>query len=255
MKALIIEDEELAAKRLISLLKKVNTDIEIQGVCESIVSSVKWLMQNEKPDLIFMDIQLSDGLSFEIFKKIEIDSSIIFTTAFDEYAIQAFKLNSIDYLLKPFNEEELEAAIAKFEKLYGRKEPLLNEKEIEAILNGLVKNQPVYKSRFLVKTGQTFVKISSDEIAYFFVDNKITYLVLKNGKKHITDHVLDDLERELNPYNFFRVNRQYILNADSIEDVHTFFSGKLKVHVIPKSPDEIIISRVKAAAFKEWLNR
>lgn len=255
MKALIIEDEELAAKRLISLLKKVNAGIEIQGVCESIVSSVKWLMQNEKPDLIFMDIQLSDGLSFEIFKKIEIDSSIIFTTAFDEYAIQAFKLNSIDYLLKPFNEEELEAAIAKFEKLYGRKEPLLNEKEIEAILNGLVKNQPVYKSRFLVKTGQTFVKISSDEIAYFFVDNKITYLVLKNGKKHITDHVLDDLERELNPYNFFRVNRQYILNADSIEDVHTFFSGKLKVHVIPKSPDEIIISRVKAAAFKEWLNR
>lgn len=255
MKALIIEDEELAAKRLVSLLQKSNPGIEILGVCESIVSSVRWLKQNEKPDLIFMDIQLSDGLSFEILKQVEVDSSIIFTTAFDEYAIQAFKLNSIDYLLKPFNEEDLAAAIAKFEKLYGKKEPLLSEKEIEALLNGLVKNQPAYKSRFLVKTGQTFIKVTADEIAYFYVDSKITYLVLKSGKKHITDHVLDELEQELNPYNFFRVNRQYILNADCIDDVHTFFSGKLKVHVIPKTNDEIIISRVKAAAFKEWLNR
>ena len=255
MKALIIEDEELAAKRLIAMIAEINDGIEILGVCESIESAVRRLKQNESPDLIFMDIQLSDGLSFEILKQVEIDSSIIFTTAFDEYAIQAFKLNSIDYLLKPFTEEELTAAIVKFEKLHGKKEPLLNEKEIEAILNSLVKNQPVYKSRFLVKSGQTFIKITAEDIAYFYVDNKITYLIQKNGKKHITDHVLDDLEKELNPHNFFRVNRQYILSADSIDDVHTFFSGKLKVHVLPKSSEEIIISRVKAPAFKEWLNR
>lgn len=255
MKALIIEDEELAARRLINLISESNNKIEIIEVLDSVESSVKWLEQNEHPDLIFMDIQLSDGLCFEIFKQVELDSSIIFTTAFDEYAIKAFKLNSIDYLLKPINETELEGALIKFEKLRERKQPLLNDRELESLLNSMAKNQTAYKSRFLVKMGQTYIKFSAEDIAYFCVENKFTFIVLKNGKKYLTDHALDDLEKELNPHHFFRVNRQYILSDDCIDDVHTYFSGKLKVHVFPKSNEDIIISRLKAAAFKEWLNR
>ncbi len=255
MKVIIIEDEELAARRLQNLISEVQTDFDILGVFESIESSVKWLKANKAPDLIFLDVQLSDGLSFEIFKQVDIDCPVIFTTAFDEYAIKAFKVNSIDYLLKPIDKTELTNSIIKFKKLHDLEILSLRSNEVKSILNNINKNEQVYKSRFLVKSKQTFLKITTDEIAYFYLENKLTFLVQKTGKKYLLDYTLDDLEKELDPLRFYRANRQFILNADSIQQVRSFFSGKLKVNVVPKYDNEIIISRLKATAFKEWMNK
>lgn len=255
MKVLIIEDEALASKRLKQLIQEINNSIKILDVLESIESTLKWFKGSITPDLIFMDIQLSDGLCFEIFNRIKIDIPIIFTTAFDEYAIQAFKVNSIDYLLKPINKKDLEQALTKFEALKEQYSNYLKGFEIQQLLQKMSLNQKVYRSRFLVKAGQTFVKINSEIIAYFFVDNKLTYGNLFNNKKYLLDYTLDDLENELDPQMFIRINRQFILNINSIESVHIFFGGSLKLHLIPKCEEEVIISRRRVAAFKEWMNK
>jgi two-component system, LytTR family, response regulator LytT len=255
MKVLIIEDEALASKRLKQLIQEINNSIKILDVLESIESTLKWFKGSITPDLIFMDIQLSDGLCFEIFNRIKIDIPIIFTTAFDEYAIQAFKVNSIDYLLKPINKKDLEQALTKFEALKEQYSNSLKGFEIQQLLQKMSLNQKVYRSRFLVKAGQTFVKINSEIIAYFFVDNKLTYGNLFNNKKYLLDYTLDDLENELDPQMFIRINRQFILNINSIESVHIFFGGSLKLHLIPKCEEEVIVSRRRVAAFKEWMNK
>ncbi len=255
MKTVIIEDEEPAARRLKKMLLAVSTGIEVTDILDSVESSVKYFNNHNSTELIFMDIQLSDGLCFEIFKQSEIDIPIIFTTAFNEYAIQAFKVNSIDYLLKPIDEDELKRSIDKFYKMKERESGKLNSDEIDTLINILLKKQPAYKSRFLVKSGQVYIKISSDEIACFYVENKLTYILLKNGKKFFSDFTLDELERDLDPHRFFRANRQYILSDDSIQNVQSYFNGKLKVNLNPKSGDAITISRLKANSFKEWLNR
>ena len=255
MKVLIIEDESLASKRLKQLIQEINDSIKVMDVLDSIESTVKWFSGTITPDLIFMDIQLSDGLCFEIFNRIKINIPIIFTTAFDEYAIQAFKVNSIDYLLKPINKKNLEQALIKFKDLQKHFSITSRGVDIQQLLQKMSLNQKIYRSRFMVKTGQTFIKINTENIAYFLVDNKLTYGNLTNSKKYLLDYTLDELENELDPQLFFRINRQFILNINSIESVHIFFGGSLKLHLIPKCEEEVIVSRRRVAAFKEWMNK
>jgi len=253
MKVLIIEDEPPAAKRLKSILSEIDESIETLDVKDSIENSVSWIKTNPLPDLIFMDIQLSDGLSFEIFKQVEIKCPVIFTTAFDEYAIKAFKVNSIDYLLKPIETKELQKSIQKFHNLHSQFAPKLEHEAIQKLLESITPNKSIYKSRFLVKSGQSFFKVGADECAYFYLDNKLTYLVLRNGKRHLVDFTLDELEQQLDPQKFFRANRQFITNIDSITSIHNYFGGKLKIHLQPGEPEDVIISRAKAGEFKSWM--
>jgi DNA-binding LytR/AlgR family response regulator len=253
MKALIIEDELPAAKRLKSILKEVDPSIEVLNVIDSISASVKWINNNPAPDLIFMDIQLSDGLSFEIFKHVKINCPIIFTTAFDEYAIQAFKVNSVDYLLKPIETNDLRNSLNKYRELKKQYFADNESEHLKKLLDALSQNNPVFKTRFLVKSGQSFIRIDAEECAYFFLDNKLTYLVQFNGKKYLVDYTLDELEKQLNPKTFHRANRQYIISIKSITSVHNFFGGKLKLRLKPEVPESVVISREKASGFKEWM--
>lgn len=255
MKVLIIEDEAPASRRLQKLINEIEPGFNVVAMLESVESSVKWLKNNPAPDLIFMDIQLSDGLSFEIFKNTNVDSPVIFTTAYDEYAIQAFKVNSIDYLLKPIDTEALRSGIDKFKKIKDTYSVYYKASEITELLQTLTPAQPVYKSRFLIKSGQSMLIIPASDISCFYVDNKITFLVTNQGKKNIIDYTLEELEELLDPAHFFRANRKFIINIKALESVSSFFSGKLKVKLKIKVEEEIIISRERASEFREWLDK
>ncbi|MEM9723269.1 MAG: LytTR family DNA-binding domain-containing protein [Bacteroidota bacterium] len=255
MKALIIEDEFPAAERLTSLLHKTAPTWELLGVLDSVSSAQEWLVSQPAPDIIFSDIQLSDGLSFEIYATVPIKSPIIFTTAFDQYAIQAFKVKSIDYLLKPIKEGDLRAAIQKY---YGMKtdfSPLTVQQQLVDIWKDVPVNHQVttYKSRFLVKSKSTFKSLTIDQIAYFYTANEIVYTVLKEGKKFPLDYTLDQITEVVDPNLFFRVNRQYLCKLDGIANIHTYFNGRLKLELVPEAPKEVIVSREKAKPLKKWL--
>ncbi len=253
MKALIIEDEISASKRLTKLINEIDPSIEILKTLESIEDSVEWFQNNEEPDLILSDIQLSDGLSFEIYNQVNISCPIIFVTAYEEYAVKAFKLNSIDYLLKPVNINDLRTSIEKYKKMKDTLSDTQNN--IQTLLEHLNIKKPEYKTRFLVKMGETFKTISVEEIAYFYVDNELVFILTKDKKRHIVDNTLEDLEKMLDPDLFFRANRQFIVKLDSIDTIHTYFNGKLKVNIIPEIDKELIISREKAGDFKKWLDK
>lgn len=255
MKVLIIEDEVLTSKRLRQLLHSADSSIEVLDSLDSIESSVEWLRENPSPDLIFMDVQLSDGLCFEIFKRTQVASPVIFTTAFDEYAIQAFRVNSIDYLLKPVKTSDLQRSLDKFNRLKNPPPLALNTSEIQEILRKMSLDEKIYKSGFLVKTGQTFQRVDCQDIAYIHTENKLTYIVLFSGKKFVTDYTLDTLESELDPKVFFRISRQFIVNLNSVESVHTYFGGSLKLRLIPETHLEAVVTRRRAQGFKEWMDQ
>ncbi|MGE5679536.1 MAG: LytR/AlgR family response regulator transcription factor [Bacillota bacterium] len=255
MKVLIIEDEAPASRRLQKLLNEIDPAIEVLESLDSVDSSVRWLKSHPAPELIFMDIQLSDALSFEIFQNVNVDCPVIFTTAYDEYAIQAFKVNSIDYLLKPIDSDDLSRSLAKYRKIKDAYSVNYKAGEIAELLKTLTPSQPVYKSRFLIKIGTNLLIIQSPEVAYFYVSNKLTYLVTFHGKKHVVDYTLDELEELLDPADFFRANRSYIININVIDNISSVFSGKLKVKLRLKTEEDIIISREKTSPFREWLDR
>ena len=249
MQVLIIEDEILLAKRLQKLLNTVAPDAEVVGITHGIKDTVEWLQTHSMPDLILMDIELADGQSFDIFQSIQINTPVIFTTAYNEYAIKAFKVNSIDYLLKPVKEEELAAAIEKFKTL---NKPAT---DIDALLNGIKNIAPGnnFRNRFLVKQAQKLVSISVEDIAYFFSERGFSYIRTKQNQKYILDYTMDEVEKMLSPKQFFRANRQFLISFDSVVAIHTWFNQKLKVEVKPEMPEHVIISRDKANAFKAWM--
>lgn len=250
MKVLIVEDELLLAKQLKNLLQELEQDIEIVGQTNSIETSVQWLQQNNEPDLLFMDIELADGQCFEIFNQVAVRCPVIFTTAYDEYALRAFKVNSIDYLLKPVNSQNLKDALHKWRELYTEKiQPAF---PIEALLKQL-KGVVQYRERFLVKQGQKLVSINTSDVAYFFSHNALSFLVTKSNQKFIIDYTLDEVEQLVAPNHFFRANRQFILNHEMISAVHSWFNGKLKLEIKLPLDDEIVVSREKAPVFKEWM--
>ena len=250
---LIIEDEAPAVALLTSLLIAAEPETRIVGIPDSVEASVKWFTAHPAPDLIFMDIRLADGISFSIFEKVDVQAPVIFTTAYDEYAIRAFKVNSIDYLLKPLDADQVTAALKKFRHLHTSAAPNPNAIDMRAIARMLKNGQPVYKSRFLIPVNEQFVSIPCTDIFFFMSSNKLTSAVTKEGKKYSLPDALDDIEAQLDPHQFFRANRQFILHYSAITAVHSFFNGKLKVYVRGTS-EEIIVSREKAAAFKHWMN-
>ena len=251
MKVIIIEDEKPAARRLSRMLLELN--IAVQTMLHSVEEAVGYFNQNEHPDLILLDIQLSDGLSFEIFEQVSVNSAIIFTTAYDEYALKAFKLNSIDYLLKPIDEDELKIAIDKFERNQPTSQNLkVNIEQIRKLLvNPLDKD---YKKRFTVKVGQHLKMIPVDDIECFYSENKGTYIYTSLKRSYLLDGSLEQLDTLIDPSLFFRVNRSYFVNINMIKDIVSYTNSRLKVILNTYSDQEIIVSREKVKEFKHWIS-
>jgi two-component system, LytTR family, response regulator len=260
MKAIIVEDEELAAEGLSISLKKVEADIEILAVLDSVKTAVAWLKNNPAPDLAFLDIQLADGLSFEIFEQTPINCPVIFTTAYDEYALRAFRVNSIDYLLKPIGTDDLKRTFEKLKVIKGETTPpqYLSQdliKQVMAIATQQVKT-PQYKTRFMIKIGEHLQTIPAEDIDFLLGENKIVWLYHKNGRKYVVDYTLDQLEDLLEPNRFFRLNRQFIASIETIKDVISYSNSRLKiVFKTPPNKEDIIMSREKVEAFKNWMGK
>ncbi len=255
LKVLIIEDEPFAQQELKRLLANIPREIEILECIDSVEESIEWFQEKEQPDLVFMDIQLSDGLSFEIFKSVKINAPVIFTTAFDEYAIRAFKVNSIDYLLKPIEPLQLEAALTKFDEIrkqYSGNDSNISLNQLEQILQ-YAKPKAAYKSRFIAKVGDQIKYINTVDIAYFFADDNIVFLVTESNGKFIIDYSLNQLIDFLDPKLFFRLNRTYYVGIKSIFKVHKFFNSRLKVELKPTVEETILVSRVKVQDFLNWM--
>ena len=254
MITLIIEDEKPAARLLQRKLEKL--DVTVETMLHSVEESVQWFENNPHPDLIFLDIQLSDGLSFEIFEKIDIKSAIIFTTAYDEYALKAFKLNSIDYLLKPIDEDDLEVAVSKYKsripKMAAENSNLqLDFEQIRQMLSNPF--EKTYKKRFTVKIGQHLKVISTEEIECFFSENKGTYIHTYDNRDYLIDSTLEILEQELDKKDFFRVSRKFIVPLKAIKEIQVYTNSRLKVILPTYKEDEVIVSREKVQDFKSWL--
>ncbi len=251
MRILIIEDEQPAAKQLQRIMDKVIDDYELLDVIDSVEAAVGWLKTFDKPDLIFMDIQLADGLSFDIFNQVAIESPVIFTTAFDQYAIQAFKVNSVDYLLKPIQLEELEQAIEKYHRVFEYHQPIQKD-IISQMLASLTEKK--FKERFLVKTGQQLSYVLVEDIAYFFAEDGLVFIQSKNGKKYPVDYSLDQLEGIVPPHNFFRINRKVLTHLASIKKISPYFNSRLVLELYPKQKEDTIVSRDRVNDFKHWLD-
>lgn len=250
---LLIEDEDYNLRLLEDMIRKLRPGWKVSGKFESVKRSVDWLKQHPQPDLIFMDIQLADGLCFAIFEQVEVSSMVIFTTAYDNYAIQAFKVNSIDYLLKPFREKELEDAILKFENFTGLTADLHHIPDYQEILDAIRKGQKKFRRRFLVSKVDAYIRLEVSDIAYFHNENRITTAVTFNKYTHILDFSLDALEEQLDPDEFYRANRQLLLNAKAVDRVENHFGGRLKLRLNPPFSGDLMVSRLKAINFRQWM--
>lgn len=254
MEVLIIEDEGLLARRLQHMLEELDSSVHIKGLTDSVGGTLKWLSENEEPDIIFMDIELADGQCFQIFEKANIQVPVIFTTAYDEYTLKAFKVNSVDYLLKPITKEDLKRAWEKFLRIhYDNKKDSFNEQLQELLKSISPGNKNKYKERFLVKKGQKMMPVNANDIAYFTIRNGVSFLITKEKQKFPVDYTLDEIEQMLDRKHFFRVNRQFILSHDTIVSVQPWFNSKLKIEISIPADDDIIVSRERSVAFKEWL--
>lgn len=247
MKILIIEDESAASSQLKFLLNQLNISCEILAIIETVEEAIKWFTTNESPDLIFSDIQLADGISFEIYEQVKINAPIIFITAFDEFAIRAFKLNSVDYILKPLDADSLRFAVEKFNNQTLVKQETLNE-----LIKQQVFSPKSYRKSFLVRYRDKLLPIKSSEFAYFFIESGLVFGQLFDGRKFILDFKLEDLENQLDPHDFVRANRQFILSRESIFEIEPYINSRVLVKTSPKSPYEAIISKEKVTAFKKW---
>ena len=252
MKAIIIEDEQLAARRLEGLIRNYDDSIEVLAKLESVEESVDWLNNNRHPDLIFLDIHLEDGLSFSIFDKVKVNIPIVFTTAFDEYAIKAFKLKSIDYLLKPIVQEDLNKAIDKYKEWSHEKKQVVDLSELYKLMQ--VKSVS-YRERFSVTVGEKLKTIDVKDIAYFFSTSGITFVVMNSKGQYSLDISLDNLLKELDPSQFYRINRQYLINLASIGNVHVYPKSRLKIELKPPTTEDIFVSLDKVTDFKKWLDK
>ena len=257
MKVLIIEDETPAAEKLERYLHRYDEQIEIQAVLKSVKESIEWLKENEPSvDLIFMDIQLLDGKSFEIFDQVDVQTPVIFTTAYDEYAVEAFKVNSVGYLMKPITFKDLEAAMSKADKMATSLSKGTSETDdtVKTILKELRSDKKAYKNRFMVKIGDHIKSIPAEDIKLFYAEGRDAYLISKEDRKFIVDFNLEQLEGLLDPRLFQRVNRTFILNINSIKDVVVYSNSRLKVIANYETERDIIISREKVPAFKSWID-
>ncbi|GGK20325.1 DNA-binding response regulator [Yeosuana aromativorans] len=250
MNTIIIEDEKPSARRLQRMLSSLG--IEANTMLHSVEESIIWFQNNAHPDLIFLDIQLSDGLSFEIFEAIDIKSAVIFTTAYDEYALQAFKLNSIDYLLKPIDDDELAKAIKKYQERLPQKQAVtLDFNDIKKLLVNPIDRD--YKKRFSVKVGQHLKLINIEDIECFYSENKGTYLYTNEGRSYLLDTTLELLENDLEPQTFFRISRKFFVNINAIKDMVSYTNSRLQIKLNTYNDDEVIVARERVKDFKAWL--
>jgi two-component system LytT family response regulator len=251
MKVLIVEDEPLAAAQLAALLAQLKPTAEIVAVCDTVESTVSWFEKNPLPDLAFFDIQLGDGLSFEIFKNIELKIPVIFTTAYDQYALQAFKVNSIDYLLKPIDKGEMALALAKFDQFHNLQTQQITPELIRSLIASVGKKE--YKKRFLVKVGTHLRSVNTEEVLFFYSFQKGTYLKASDGRNYLLDQTLEVIEQLIDPEFFFRINRKYMVSLMSITDVHVYSNSRLKLKVRSQEEDDFLVAREKVKAFKDWM--
>jgi DNA-binding LytR/AlgR family response regulator len=252
MRIVIIEDEAPAAARLAKLVKKINDEVDICGRFDSVESSVRFFSTQTAVDLVFMDIQLADGLSFDIFTRTTVSAPVIFTTAFDQYTLKAFKVNSIDYLLKPIDENELSQAVAKYQTYFQRPETDLAGK-LSSLLHDI--NTTRHRERILIKRGSQLSYLKTDSIAYCYADGKLCYAVDFSNNKHLLEVNLTQLEQELSPTKFCRINRGLLVNIDSVRKVHTWLGGRLKLELTLPLSEDTIVSRERVNGFKEWLGQ
>jgi DNA-binding LytR/AlgR family response regulator len=251
MKILIVENESPAADRIVRLLKKIDKSIVVLGVVETVLEAINRLQEKPQPELILMDIQLDDGLCFEIFDTIEIDTPVIFTTAYDEFTLRAFKVNSVDYLLKPIEEEALKSALNKFRKLYADKDPY--KRDFSQLLNEF-RNQ--YKSRFLIRTGERYRSVTTAEISHFHINERSVFMCDYQGKDYGIDYTLEQLHTILDPRKFFRINRECIINIDAIQLMYSYSSSRLQLTLKNNEKSDLfVVSREKVAPFKMWVDK
>jgi len=253
MKVLILEDEPGAAQNLLDLIHEVDESIEVLAILESVKEAVAWLGKHPAPELGFFDIRLADGLSFEVFEKASVDFPVIFTTAYDEYALQAFKVNSIDYLLKPVDKDALRTALGKYRSIYQREHSFDSESIQKSIRDVRLHEEKRFKQSFLVYVKDQIIPVSVEQIAYFFLEHELVYCRTYDNRKFILDQALDKIGSQLNPNDFYRANRQYLVSRQSIQSVVQHFKRKLKLGLTPEAEEEVYISKTKSAAFKGWL--
>ena len=250
MRVVIIEDEAPAATRLAKLLHTITDEIEVLKKIESVEAAVKYLESGINIDLIFMDIQLADGLSFDIFQQTQVKPPVIFTTAFDQYTLKAFKVNSIDYLLKPIDENELEQAVDKYRKLYDQKGNGLTDRIMKMVQE---MNSVRFRERLLIKRGQQLSYLKTESTAYCYADGKLCYAIDFNNNKYLLENNLSQLEEQLQPNKFYRINRHLLINIESVNKVHTWLGGRLKLELAPATKADTVVSRERVNGFKEWL--
>jgi two-component system, LytTR family, response regulator LytT len=259
MRILIVEDEELAVKKLQKTLLAVDETATVLGITDSISATVDWLKENDEPDLILMDIELADGQSFEIFNRVQVKSPVIFTTSYDEYALKAFKVNSVDYLLKPIQKEELEAALQKYKDRFvaatnTEVKPAINLDHLVRELQQ--KLQPKeYRKRFLVKHAQKLVSIDIDEIAYFYSDGRLNFFKTTDNKKYVVDYTMDDMEEMLDPAKYFRISRSFYVSVGCIAKIDDYFGNRLILQLKPAVEKEALVSRERVTDFKKWMGK
>lgn len=247
MNVLIVEDESPAATRLANMLKKIRPDINIVGMTDGVESTINFIDQHEPPDLVLMDIHLADGSAFEIFRHVPFEGiGVIFTTAYDQYAIEAFKVNALYYLLKPIKQEDLELALGRYLEF---KEKSTDYKQI---ITKLLSRQ-VQDKRFLIRMGQSLRLIHQQDIAYFYTSDKITFMMTKEGRKYPLDYTLENLEVMIDPTRFFRINRQFIIRMDAIQQMHAHTKARVRIDLLPPANEEVIVSTEKSPLFKKWL--
>lgn len=252
MKVLIVEDEKMAANRLTKLLAELAPEAQVAGQLDSVKRAADWLSSNTA-DLLFFDIQLADGLSFEILEKVKVEAPIIFTTAFDEYAIKAFKVNSVDYLLKPIDPKELEAAIGKFKSQFqSSSQPMLDLSAIEQAMKQMTRK---FKERFVVKIGEHIRTLEVADTAFFFSQEKATYLQNSDQKRFIIDYTLEQVQELIDPEEFFRINRKYLISMRAINDIVSYSNSRLRIILNGSDEMDAIVSRDKVQDFKRWLDR
>ena len=248
MKAIIIEDESLAAQALQSLVREINPEVEVVATLQTIEESVEWFEENPMPDLAFMDIHLADGSSFAIFEKVDVTCPVVFTTAYDEYALKAFEVNSIDYLLKPINKADLERALNKYNSLTS----VPNKTALEGLLTQMGNLKKKYKSCFLIPERDKLIPLATNNIAYIFIDTKTVKAVTLDGHTYYLNQTLDDIMAQLDPEVFFRANRQFIIARNAVKDLAVWFGNKLAINLTVPVPEKIIVSKARVGEFKSW---
>jgi DNA-binding LytR/AlgR family response regulator len=252
MKVLVVEDEPLAAEKIIDYINELVPDAAAEGPITNIEEGILWFENHDEPDVIISDIMLADGLCFDIYNSIHIKCPVIFTTAYDEYAIRAFEVNSVDYLLKPISKDKLKASLNKITTLAGKTQEDIDFNKLADLLRQTSKT---YKSRFLVKIGQKIKAIPTNKIAYFFTQDKLSFIVSHQGEKFPVDNSLEEIDAMVDPNYFFRINRKYVVHIEAVKEIHPYFKGRLKLKLKPEVDEDIVISSEKTPSFKSWLDQ